>query len=178
MLAASLVAAPLAAPAHARFAPERTAAAVAMALELVGDQRECRPGNGRRIGNVIGAIGGALIGRAIDGGRNRGTGTIVGGVVGTLIGGELGAALDRCEQQKLRAAELEAANSLGNGDRGSTEWRSDSRPNTWGTVTPGARSTRGDGRECRPVTYVSYIEGQERHDQRQLCRRPPSTEWA
>ncbi len=37
-------------------------------------------------GLVIGAGAGALLGRAIDGGRNRAGGTIVGGVLGALIG--------------------------------------------------------------------------------------------
>ena len=39
----------------------------------------CRRGNGTT-GLIIGAAGGALVGRAIDGGRNRTTGTIVGAV--------------------------------------------------------------------------------------------------
>ena len=45
----------------------------------------CRRGNGTT-GLVIGAAGGALIGRAIDGGRNRATGTILGAAVGALLG--------------------------------------------------------------------------------------------
>ncbi len=37
-------------------------------------------------GLVVGAGAGALLGRAIDGGRNRAGGTIVGGVLGALLG--------------------------------------------------------------------------------------------
>ena len=37
---------------------------------------------------------GALVGRAIDGGRNRATGTIVGGAVGAVVGREV--ARNRC----------------------------------------------------------------------------------
>ena len=48
----------------------------------------CRRGNGTT-GLVIGAAGGALIGRAIDGGRNRATGTILGAAAGALIGREV-----------------------------------------------------------------------------------------
>jgi len=39
---------------------------------------------------IVGAGAGALLGRSIDGGRNRTTGTIAGGVVGALLGRELG----------------------------------------------------------------------------------------
>ena len=48
----------------------------------------CRRGNGTT-GLVIGAAGGALIGRAIDGGRNRATGTILGAAAGALLGREM-----------------------------------------------------------------------------------------
>jgi uncharacterized protein YcfJ len=37
-------------------------------------------------GTIIGAIAGGLLGRAIDGGRDRTAGTIIGGVAGALAG--------------------------------------------------------------------------------------------
>ena len=45
----------------------------------------CRRSDGTT-GLVVGAGVGALIGRGIDGGRNRAGGTIIGGVLGALIG--------------------------------------------------------------------------------------------
>jgi hypothetical protein len=48
----------------------------------------CRRSDGTT-GLVIGAGAGALIGRGIDGGRNRAAGTIVGGVLGALVGREV-----------------------------------------------------------------------------------------
>jgi hypothetical protein len=48
----------------------------------------CRRSNGTT-GLIIGAAGGALIGREIDGGRDRTTGTIVGAAAGALIGREV-----------------------------------------------------------------------------------------
>jgi len=48
----------------------------------------CRRGNGTT-GLVIGAAGGALLGREIDGGRNRTAGTILGAAAGALIGREV-----------------------------------------------------------------------------------------
>lgn len=48
----------------------------------------CRRSDGTT-GLVIGAGVGALLGRGIDGGRNRAGGTIVGGVLGALVGREV-----------------------------------------------------------------------------------------
>ena len=64
---------------------------------LTADDRVYRGSDGRyycrrsdgTTGLVIGAGAGALIGRGIDGGRNRAGGTIVGGVLGALIGREI-----------------------------------------------------------------------------------------
>lgn len=56
----------------------------------------CRRSDGTT-GLVVGAGVGALIGRGIDGGRNRAGGTIVGGVLGALIGREVERSSDvRC----------------------------------------------------------------------------------
>jgi hypothetical protein len=48
----------------------------------------CRRSNGTT-GLIVGAAAGALIGRAVDGGRNRTTGTIVGAAAGALLGREV-----------------------------------------------------------------------------------------
>jgi outer membrane lipoprotein SlyB len=48
----------------------------------------CRRSNGT-VGLVVGGAGGALVGRALDGGRSRTTGTILGAAVGALVGREV-----------------------------------------------------------------------------------------
>lgn len=48
----------------------------------------CRKSNGT-VGLVVGGAGGALLGRAVDGGRSRATGTILGAAAGALIGREI-----------------------------------------------------------------------------------------
>jgi hypothetical protein len=48
----------------------------------------CRRSNGT-VGLLVGGAAGALIGREIDGGRDRTTGTIVGAAAGALIGREV-----------------------------------------------------------------------------------------
>ncbi len=48
----------------------------------------CRRSNGT-VGLIVGGAAGALIGREIDGGRNRTAGTILGAAAGALIGREV-----------------------------------------------------------------------------------------
>ena len=48
----------------------------------------CRRSNGTT-GLIVGGAAGALIGRSLDGGRNRATGTILGAAAGALIGREV-----------------------------------------------------------------------------------------
>lgn len=141
-------------------------------------QQECRPGNGQSIGRIAGAVVGGVIGGLLGGRRNRGASVLVGSLVGTLVGGELGNLLDRCEQMRVQATTLEVANNPGIGSATRREWRSETRPNVYGTVEAGERVTRSNGRECRTIRKVSYIDGQERTDSNEVCRRPPSSEWA
>lgn len=55
----------------------------------------CRRANGTT-GLIIGAAGGALLGREIDGGYNRTAGTIVGAALGGLLGREIDRGRARC----------------------------------------------------------------------------------
>lgn len=48
----------------------------------------CRRSNGT-VGLVVGGAAGALIGRELDGGRNRTAGTIIGAAAGALLGREI-----------------------------------------------------------------------------------------
>ncbi len=48
----------------------------------------CKRPNGT-VGLIVGGAGGALVGRAVDGGRNRTTGTILGAAAGALVGREV-----------------------------------------------------------------------------------------
>jgi hypothetical protein len=48
----------------------------------------CRRSNGT-VGLIVGGAGGALIGRAVDGGRHRTAGTLIGAAAGALAGREI-----------------------------------------------------------------------------------------
>lgn len=55
----------------------------------------CRRPNGT-VGLIVGGAGGALLGRAVDGGRNRTTGTVLGAAAGALVGREIARNRRRC----------------------------------------------------------------------------------
>jgi uncharacterized protein YcfJ len=55
--------------------------------------RSCRSGG--TTGLIVGGAAGALLGRELDGGRNRATGTILGAAAGGLLGREIDRK-DRC----------------------------------------------------------------------------------
>lgn len=56
----------------------------------------CRRENGT-VGLLIGGAAGALVGREIDGGRDRTVGTVVGAAAGALLGREIDRSDSRCE---------------------------------------------------------------------------------
>jgi hypothetical protein len=55
----------------------------------------CKRSNGTT-GLIVGGAAGALLGRSIDGGRNRTVGTLVGGAAGALLGREVQRSSSRC----------------------------------------------------------------------------------
>jgi len=55
----------------------------------------CRRSNGT-VGLIVGGAAGALVGRAVDGGRNRTTGTVIGAAVGAVAGREVARNRRRC----------------------------------------------------------------------------------
>jgi hypothetical protein len=55
----------------------------------------CRRSNGTT-GLLVGGVAGALIGRSIDGGRDRTAGTLIGGAAGALLGREVQRSSSRC----------------------------------------------------------------------------------
>ncbi|MDQ4087320.1 MAG: glycine zipper 2TM domain-containing protein [Pseudomonadota bacterium] len=55
----------------------------------------CRRSNGTT-GLIVGGAAGALVGRAVDGGRSRTMGTIIGAALGAVLGREVQRGRSRC----------------------------------------------------------------------------------
>ena len=87
----------------------------------------------------------------------------------------IGADLDEADRIKAEAAAKAALQvPVGN----SVEWRSERNTSVKGTATPLAETTDDNGRECRTVRQVAYIDGREVEDITKFCRVGNSGRWA
>lgn len=138
--------------------------------------KRCDAKTGKVVGAVVGGILGGLLGRSIDSKGDRTPGTLIGGLAGAFIGSKIGASLDKCEQQKVADATKSALDGPATKQSSGT-WVSETREGVSGSVTAAPAKTTSDGRQCRAVTRVNYVNGEEIHDTPTYCRTPPGTAW-
>ncbi|MBF9150463.1 glycine zipper 2TM domain-containing protein [Novosphingobium jiangmenense] len=138
--------------------------------------KRCDAKTGKVVGAVVGGILGGLLGRSIDSKGDRTPGTLIGGLAGAFIGSKIGASLDKCEQQKVADATKSALEGSPTKQTSGT-WVSETREGVSGTVTAEPAKMTSDGKQCRAVTRVNYVNGEEIHDTPTYCRVPPSTAW-
>ncbi|CAN5338700.1 RT0821/Lpp0805 family surface protein [soil metagenome] len=150
----------------------------ALGLAPTEASAKCGNSNGQVAGAVVGGLAGAFLGRSIDGGKHKIAGTLIGGAVGTFVGGQIGKSLDRCEQEKMAQATKSALDARGSGATSAQTWASETRENVNGSVSASPPQSLADGRICRNVTRVNYIDGQEMQDNPRFCKTPPDTSWA
>lgn len=137
----------------------------------------CKKGNtGKTIGRIAGGIGGALLGRTIDSEGDRTLGTIIGGAAGVFIGGAIGGAFDKCEQQKIAETTQQTLDSPPDQEVTKT-WTSETRKDAGGTVVAQPMEVDDSGRQCRTVTRVNYIDGEEIQDSPTYCKDPATSQW-
>jgi uncharacterized protein YcfJ len=83
------------APAHGRRAKERALTSRDVVWRGDDGRYYCRRDDGTT-GLIVGGAVGALLGRQLDGGRERTLGTIIGGAAGALLGREIDRGGLRC----------------------------------------------------------------------------------
>lgn len=126
-------------------------------------------------GAVLGMIAGGVLGATIGDGAGQAVASIVGAAAGGIVGQMIGADMDEADRLKAEAA-ARAALQVPVGD--SVEWRSERNTAVRGTATPLAETSEPDGRECRTVRQVAYIDGQEVTETTRFCRVGDSGTWA
>ena len=83
------------APAHGRRAKERVLTSRDVIWRGEDGRYHCRRDDGTT-GLIVGGAAGALLGRVLDGGRERTLGTLLGGAAGALLGREIDKGGLRC----------------------------------------------------------------------------------
>lgn len=155
-----------------------SAVSLGVATPAFAQQQGCSKGNsGQTVGSLIGAGLGALGGSRLAGKKNRTIGALAGGALGLAVGGALGRALDQCEKQRLNEATVASLDEGADAASSRKQWVSTSRPNVSGTVTAAPAVQQADGRICRTVTRVNYVDGREMTDTPTFCRVPPASAW-
>lgn len=149
-----------------------------LVLMPVEAQAKCGGNGGQVAGAVVGGVLGGLLGRSVAGGRDKTLGTVLGGALGVVVGSRIGKSLDRCEQEKMATATEAALNAKGSDQASTQKWTSETRPGVGGTVVASTPQAQPDGRVCRNVSQVNYVDGQEMKDNPRFCRTPPSSAWA
>ena len=155
LLTASLVAAPLAAPAPVA-AKEKPAA------------KKCDSSEGRKRRNsALGGMLGGLANRAI--GRTGLAGFVPTNTFATMLTDAIACKLDAQEQKQAAAATTQAVRG---GVGSSASWQSETRAGVTGTSTVKAQTLAANGASCLDVTDVVIVSGEETTVSKRMCRAP------
>lgn len=122
----------------------------------------------QRTSEIIGGILGGLAGRALD---NAGVpaGYFVRNSMTQLLTNGIACLLDDDEQKKAAGA----TNGVVNGGVGTKQtWRSETRPGVSGSSEVTGESTGGGGQTCKRVRDVIIVDGEERTEEKLMCKRP------
>ncbi|MHA1537134.1 MAG: RT0821/Lpp0805 family surface protein [Alphaproteobacteria bacterium] len=156
-----------------KFTSIASSLAMAAALGFSGAtpaQAACNQGAGTKeiIGTIGGAVIGGLIGSRIGGGTGRAIAIAGGVVIGGALGNMIGKTLDCDDVKRHNQATYQAMNGNRNGT--ATAWRN---PNTGahGSTTPTSTYTNNNGDPCRNFdTTVTNANGQSQSGQGVACR--------
>ena len=133
-------------------------------------QAACNQGSGAKevIGTIGGAVIGGLIGSRIGKGAGRGVAIAGGVIIGGALGNMIGKTLDCEDVKRHQQATYQAMNS--NRDGTATSWRN---PNNgaYGSTTPTSTYSNSNGDPCRNFdTTVTNANGETQTGQGVACR--------
>src|SRR3954464_903184 len=122
-------------------------------------------------GNVLGNIGGSLLGRAGVAGQVASLAL----PVGSYLTDELLKKLD-CKEQVQAAKATDQAMRGGVGTE--VAWKSETRANVTGTSKVTGEEKLADGGQCLTVTDVVIVDGEETTVPKRMCRAKGATAFA
>ncbi|MCW9034394.1 MAG: RT0821/Lpp0805 family surface protein [Alphaproteobacteria bacterium] len=147
------------------------AALVSLAL-LAGCASNMQDSPKQTMGQVLGAIGGGLLGAQVGGGKGRMIAVGVGAVAGSMLGSSVGSSLDELDRMKASETTQE---SLEFGKSGTTSSWSNPDSGNSGSVTPTRTYQTADQQPCREYSSTVVIDGVAQEAVGTACREPDGT---
>lgn len=126
---------------------------------------------GQLIGTIVGGAVGAALGD--DYGIGEEVGLVIGMAAGGMIGEAIGAKLDEVDRLK---AEMATMSALEMNEETKVSWKSPENKNVSGVVTT-ENVRNNSGRNCKSVTHVVNIRGEEYRERDTLCQQSDGS-WA
>lgn len=124
-------------------------------------------GTKERVGSVVGAVGGGLLGSQVGGGSGKIVAAAAGTLIGAMIGNEIGKSLDKADIAYAKQAEAKAYTApLGQ----QIAWNNPESGN-YGTVTPIRDGSTASGDYCREYEQTIYVEGRAETGVGVACQR-------
>ncbi|RED52403.1 RT0821/Lpp0805 family surface protein [Aestuariispira insulae] len=146
--------------------------ALAVALALSGCANR-DTGTGEVVGTVGGVLLGGLVGSQFGGGSGRVVATVIGAGLGGYLGNQIGARLDEADRREAQTA---MANSMEyNADGESGAWHNPNNGHN-GTVSPTRTYYNAENKPCRDFTHVIEVDGKSEEVKGTACRNPGG-EW-
>jgi surface antigen len=124
-------------------------------------------GTKERVGTVVGAVGGGLLGAQIGGGSGQIIAAAAGTLLGTMVGNEIGKSLDKADIAYARKAEQQAYAAPLNQQ---IAWNNPESGN-YGTVTPIRDGQTATGDYCREYEQTIYVGGRAETGVGVACQR-------
>ena len=157
----------------------RRAGGIALAAALTLTACQDVPGmqNDQQAGGLLGGAAGAIAGGLL-GNSFGGTGALIAGVLGSvggyLIGSAIGAHLDQADRQRAEAATTQAlAAPVPPGAPGQpVGWNSERNSGVNGSAQVVGVQPQADGGQCRDVSEIAYINGEQTRQTSRYCRGP------
>jgi len=147
----------------------RTLRIFAIGLMTLGLAACQEGGQKQTIGTLLGAVGGALAGSQVGGGRGKIAAVAAGTLLGAYLGGEVGKSLDKADRlamEQTTQRTLEAAPS------GNTVSWNNPDSGHGGTVTPQPSYKNATGQFCREYEQTITVEGKTETAYGTACRQP------
>jgi len=104
-------------------------------------------------GSTIGSVGGAVLGAAVAGGKNRWLGAAIGGAAGYFAGKMIGRHLDEQDREALAA---ETVTALDEQSAGTSTWNS-SRTNASAEIKTGEITYKSEPKEVKRLAAVEAV---------------------